>query len=142
MKAGDYLFFIRRVFKVNPGLRWLNIVSAAFAFSLILVSTLFIQTQIHCRNSACNAISTDLLSSGMMSNDGALSNERYQDYMTAIYNSPEIDAVGYWTYGASVHMDTEDLPGDPWNVLLLDNMDVGNADIGKRTSDKDVACAV
>ena len=118
MKAGDYLFFIRRVFKVNPGLRWLNIVSAAFAFSLILISTIFVQTQIYCRNSACNSISTDLLSSGMMSNHDGYSNERYQDYMTAIYDSPEIDAVGYWTYGASVHMDTEDLPGDPWNEIL------------------------
>ncbi len=119
MKAGDYLFFIRRVFKVNTGLRWLNIVSAAFAFSLILFSTIFIQTQIHCRNSACNAISTDLLSSGMLANPGdPYSNERYQDYITAIYDSPEIDAVGIWTYRGAAHMDTEDLPGDPWNEIL------------------------
>ena len=46
------------------------------------------------------------------------SNERYQDYITAIYNSPEIDAVGYWTYGGAAHMDTEDLPGDPWDEIL------------------------
>ena len=119
MKTGDYLFFIRRVFKVNPGLRWLNIVSAAFAFSLILFSAIFVQTQLYCRNSACNSISKDLLSCGMLVNPGdPFSNERYQDYITAIYDSPEIDAVGYWTYGGAVHMDTEDLPGDPWNEIL------------------------
>ena len=130
MKAGDYLFFIRRVFKVNPGLRWLNIVSAAFAFSLILFSTIFIQTQIHCRNSACNSISTDLLSCGMLVNPGhPYSNERYQDYITAIYNSPEIDAVGYWTYGGAAHMDTEDLPGDPWDeILSIQNRNVRQFD--------------
>lgn len=103
----NYLFYIKKRLSGQIGIRLLNTIR--------------------------KALGDDLSKYGVVCNGrNAMADENISDYIFEIYNSPEIESVGTWDYGAFAHMTTTNADIDYWNQIL----EIQNSHIKELGDDK------
>lgn len=115
----NYLFYIKKRLSGQTGIRLLNTIVSSMALTLLCIVVITPQILLHCENTIKKALGDDLSKYGVVCNGrNAISDENIFDYINEIYNSPEIESVGTWDYGAFAHMTTVNAGTDYWNQIL------------------------
>nr|MDE6606808.1 hypothetical protein [Lachnospiraceae bacterium] len=73
----------------------------------------------HSENMIKRSLADDLSKFGVVRNGGnAIFNEHISEYISDLYNAPEIDGIGTWTYGGFGYKATVGGGADYWNEIL------------------------
>ena len=97
-----------------------NIVVSSFALSLLGVAVTISLILRHGEHMIRKSLADDISKYGVVRNTniGDLDRETGSAFLSDVYNAPEIDGVGTWTYGGFDHLTTVDGEMDYWNEIL------------------------
>ena len=116
----NFLFYVRkRLF----GKRWmliLNVAVSSLALTLLCVIVTIPQILLHGENTIRKSLADDMSKYGVVRNGGrdVIFNETISDYISDIYNAPEIDSVGTWDYAGFGYLATVDGEADYWIEIM------------------------
>lgn len=114
----NYMFYIK---KRLSGKRWmliLNIGVSSLALALLCAAVTIPQILLHGENMIRKSLGDDMSKYGVVRNGRDIISENTSDYISEIYNAPEIDGVGTWVYGAFAHLTTVGEEANYWKEIL------------------------
>lgn len=116
----NYLFYIRKRFLGKKWMQLFNVIVASFALSLLCVAVTISLILRHGENMIKKSLADDISKYGVVLNTNIrdLDRETGSAFISDVYNAPEIDGVGTWTYGGFEHLTTVDGEADYWNEIL------------------------
>lgn len=115
----NYLYYVRKRISGKAGMLALNVLVSSSALVFLCVAAIVPQILHHAEKTIRKALGNDISMYGVVRNgDDAYDNEAINEYASDIYNAPEIDGVGEWTYYAVPHLTTIDGEEDYWNKIL------------------------
>lgn len=116
----NYLFYIRKRFLGKRWMHLFNIVVSSFALSLLGVAVTMSLILRHGEHMIKKSLADDISKYGVACNTNIrdLDRETGSAFIADVYNAPEIDGVGTWTYGGFEHLTTVDGGTDYWNEIL------------------------
>lgn len=99
-------------------MQFFNIVVSSLALTLLCAAVTIPQILHHGENTIKKSLADDMSKYGVVRNTTNFIIENDSDYISDIYNAPEIDGVGSWTYGGFEYLTTIDDEADYWNEIL------------------------
>ncbi len=114
----NYLFYIKKRLLCKRWMLLLNIGVSSLALALLCAAVTIPQILLHGENTIRQSLAEDMSKYGVVRNGREIISENISDYISDIYNAPEIDAVGTWTYGSFAPLTTVDDKTDYWNEIL------------------------
>lgn len=116
----NYLFYIRKRFSGKKWMQLFSVVVSTFALSLLGVAVIISLILRHGDYMITKSLADDISMYGVVRNTniGDLDRETGSAFISDVYNAPEIDGAGTWTYGGFDHLTTVDGGADYWNEIL------------------------
>lgn len=114
----NYLFYIRKRILSKKWMQLFNIVVSSMALTLLCAAVAVPQILHHGENRIKKSLAGDISKHGVFCNVDYLDLENAMDFISDIYNAPEIDGIGTWTYGGSVYLKSVGEGTDYWNEIL------------------------
>lgn len=114
----NYLFYIG---KRISGKRWMqifNIVVSSLALTLLCAAVAIPLILRHGEKMISKSLADDISKYGVVRVTRDLVREEGSGFISEIFDSPEIDGVGTWTYGGFDHLTTVGDDADYWNEIL------------------------
>ena len=119
MSCLSYLFYIKKRLLGKKWMLYLNICVSSLALALLCATVAIPQILTHSENMIKRSLADDLSKFGVVRNGGnAIFNEHISEYISDLYNAPEIDGIGTWTYGGFGYKATVGGEADYWNEIL------------------------
>lgn len=119
MSVNNYLFFIKKRLLSKRWMLYLNICVSSLALTLLCEAVVMPQILHHNEHTIKQALADDMSKFGVIRNSGNdLYDKNISGYISDIYNAPEIDGVGAWTYGGFGYKETVNYETDYWNKIL------------------------
>lgn len=113
----NYLYYIKKRLTGQKGFL-LNICVSSLALALLCIAVTMPQILRHGEKMIRDSLADDISKYGVVRNGRAQVNADTTDYISDIYNAPEIDSVGTWFYGAFAHLTTVGSEKNYWNDIL------------------------
>ncbi|MBD5554100.1 MAG: ABC transporter permease [Roseburia sp.] len=97
-----------------------NIAVSSFALSLLCAAVTVLLILHHGENMIYKSLADDISMYGVARNTNIrdLAQKTGSDFIVDVYNAPEIDGVGQWSYVGFAHLITVDGETDYWNEIL------------------------
>ncbi len=119
MSWRNYLFYINKRLSGKRWMMYLNVLVSAAALAVLGINVSILLTLHHDETMIRKALADDISKFGVVRNGGDLIFDEYvHDYISALYNAPEISGVGTWTCGGFEKKTTVGGETDYWQKIL------------------------
>lgn len=113
----NYFFYVKKRVLSNKWMQIFNIVVSSLALTLLCAAVAIPLILRHSENMIKKSLADDISKYGVISTSQETVMEEVSDFITEIFNSPEIDGVGTWRFGGFGSLTTIG-DTDYWNEIL------------------------